>query len=108
MVIMSGQVPTPRSARTPSGIDTVGITRPCVKHNFLVKGRRQGLASTMKKAFHSPHRPPWPGPGRHPEGRDHEALRVRVPGPMRSYNPVTRAWARSKKAVQLLLEPSAR
>jgi acetolactate synthase-1/2/3 large subunit len=31
--------------------DTVGITRPVVKHNFLVKDVRD-LAATMKKAFH--------------------------------------------------------
>jgi thiamine pyrophosphate-dependent acetolactate synthase large subunit-like protein len=31
--------------------DTVGITRPCVKHNFLVKDVKD-IAETMKKAFH--------------------------------------------------------
>jgi len=33
------------------GVDTVGITRPCVKHNFLVKDVRE-LAATVKKAFY--------------------------------------------------------
>ncbi len=32
-------------------VDAVGITRPCVKHNFLVKDVRD-LAMTVKKAFH--------------------------------------------------------
>jgi acetolactate synthase I/II/III large subunit len=32
-------------------VDTIGITRPCVKHNFLVKDVRE-LADTMKKAFY--------------------------------------------------------
>ena len=32
-------------------VDTVGITRPCVKHNFLVK-RVEDLAETIKKAFY--------------------------------------------------------
>ncbi|MHB1516289.1 MAG: biosynthetic-type acetolactate synthase large subunit [Acidiferrobacteraceae bacterium] len=32
-------------------VDAVGITRPCVKHNFLVKDVRD-LAMTIKKAFH--------------------------------------------------------
>ena len=31
--------------------DTVGITRPIVKHNFLVKDVRD-MADTLKKAFH--------------------------------------------------------
>ena len=32
-------------------VDTVGITRPCVKHNFLVKDVRD-LAMTIRKAFY--------------------------------------------------------
>ena len=32
-------------------VDSVGITRPCVKHNFLVKDVKD-LAITLKKAFH--------------------------------------------------------
>src|SRR2546429_6902274 len=32
-------------------VDAVGVTRPCVKHNFLVKNVAD-LASTIKKAFH--------------------------------------------------------
>ena len=32
-------------------VDSVGITRPCVKHNFLVKDVKD-LAMTLKKAFH--------------------------------------------------------
>jgi len=32
-------------------VDSVGITRPCVKHNFLVKDVKD-LAVTLKKAFH--------------------------------------------------------
>ena len=52
MVIISGQVPTHAIGQDAfQECDTVGITRPCVKHNFLVKDIRE-LASTMKKAFH--------------------------------------------------------
>ncbi len=52
MVIVSGQVPTPAIGLDAfQEVDTVGITRPCVKHNFLVK-RVEDLAITMKKAFH--------------------------------------------------------
>ncbi len=52
MVIISGQVPTHAIGLDAfQECDTVGITRPCVKHNFLVKNVKD-LASTMKKAFH--------------------------------------------------------
>jgi hypothetical protein len=49
--------------------DTVGITRPIVKHNFLVKDVRD-MAEVMKKAFHIARSGrPGPGGGGHPEGR---------------------------------------
>ena len=52
MVIVTGQVPTPAIGLDAfQECDTVGITRPIVKHNFLVKDIRE-LALTMKKAFH--------------------------------------------------------
>src|SRR5437899_9698225 len=52
MVILSGQVPTPAIGQDAfQECDTVGITRPCVKHNFLVKDVKD-LAVTIKKAFY--------------------------------------------------------
>src|SRR4249920_555233 len=52
MVIISGQVPTAAIGLDAfQECDTVGITRPIVKHNFLVKDPKD-LAMTMKKAFH--------------------------------------------------------
>jgi acetolactate synthase I/II/III large subunit len=52
LVIISGQVPTGFIGEDAfQEVDTVGITRPCVKHNFLVKDVND-LASTIKKAFH--------------------------------------------------------
>jgi len=49
---VTGQVPTHAIGQDAfQECDTVGITRPCVKHNFLVKDVRD-LASTMKKAFY--------------------------------------------------------
>jgi Thiamine pyrophosphate-requiring enzymes [acetolactate synthase, pyruvate dehydrogenase (cytochrome), glyoxylate carboligase, phosphonopyruvate decarboxylase] len=52
MVIISGQVPTAAIGQDAfQECDTVGITRPCVKHNFLVKDVRD-LAATVKKAFY--------------------------------------------------------
>ncbi|HPW30336.1 MAG TPA: thiamine pyrophosphate-binding protein, partial [Rhodoferax sp.] len=52
MVIISGQVPTHAIGMDAfQECDAVGITRPIVKHNFLVKDARD-LALTLKKAFH--------------------------------------------------------
>ena len=52
MVIITGQVPTAAIGLDAfQECDTVGITRPIVKHNFLVKDARQ-MAEVMKKAFH--------------------------------------------------------
>src|SRR5581483_6548261 len=52
MVVITGQVPTHAIGLDAfQECDTVGITRPIVKHNMLVKDVRE-LASTMKKAFH--------------------------------------------------------
>ena len=52
MVIISGQVPTAAIGLDAfQECDTVGITRPIVKHNFLVKDPKD-LAMTIKKAFH--------------------------------------------------------
>src|SRR5216117_1786431 len=52
MVVITGQVPTRAIGEDAfQECDTVGITRPCVKHNFLVRDVNQ-LAITIKKAFH--------------------------------------------------------
>ena len=52
MVVLSGQVPTPAIGQDAfQECDMVGITRPCVKHNFLVKDIKD-LAATIKKAFY--------------------------------------------------------
>ena len=52
MVVLTGQVPTHAIGLDAfQECDTVGITRPCVKHNFLVRDVKD-LASTIKKAFH--------------------------------------------------------
>src|SRR5688500_1301588 len=52
LVIITGQVPTAAIGLDAfQECDTVGITRPVVKHNMLVKDVKE-LASAMKKAFH--------------------------------------------------------
>ena len=51
MVVITGQVPTHAIGQDAfQECDAVGITRPCTKHNFLVKDVR-GLAATIRKAF---------------------------------------------------------
>ena len=52
LVVLTGQVPTfmIRSDAFQEA-DTVGITRPCTKHNWLVKDTNQ-LAQTIHEAFH--------------------------------------------------------
>ena len=51
-VIISGQVPTAAIGEDAfQECDTVGITRPCVKHNFLVRDVKD-LAETMRRAFY--------------------------------------------------------
>jgi acetolactate synthase-1/2/3 large subunit len=52
LVIITGQVPTPLIGNDAfQEVDIIGITRPCVKHNFLVKDVKD-LAEIVKKAFY--------------------------------------------------------
>ena len=52
MVVFTGQVPTKLIGNDAfQEVDIVGITRPCTKHNYLVKDVRN-LARTIKEAFH--------------------------------------------------------
>lgn len=107
MVIISGQVPTGAIGLDAfQEVDTVGITRPCVKHNFLVKDIAD-LASTIKKAFYiaSTGRP---GPVLVDIPKDITQQKAVFSYPksvsMRSYNPVVKGHSRQiKKAAQLIL-----
>ena len=52
MVVLTGQVPTFMIGNDAfQEADTVGITRPCTKHNWLVR-ETNNLAQTMHQAFH--------------------------------------------------------
>jgi acetolactate synthase-1/2/3 large subunit len=107
MVIVTGQVPTHAIGQDAfQECDTVGITRPCVKHNFLVKDVRD-LASTMKKAFYIA-QTGRPGPVLVDIPKDVTVARTEYLYPremeMRSYKPVVKGHqGQIKKAVQLLL-----
>ncbi len=109
MVVISGQVSLPVIGSDAfQEVDMVGITRPCVKHNFLVKDVTQ-LAETIKKAFHLA-TTGRPGPVVVDIPKDITDPRIKVPYKypkkvnMRSYNPaVTGHKGQIKKAVDLLL-----
>src|SRR5918911_1677624 len=52
IVVITGQVPLPLIGTDAfQEVDTVGITRPCVKHNYLVRDVRD-LAGIVREAFH--------------------------------------------------------
>jgi len=108
MVIITGQVPTPAIGLDAfQECDTVGITRPVVKHNFLVKDVRD-LALTLKKAFHIA-RTGRPGPVVVDIPKDVSLKTAPFHYPetvaMRSYNPVKKGHGgQIRKAVQLLLQ----
>ncbi len=108
MVVITGQVPTAAIGLDAfQECDTVGITRPIVKHNFLVKDARH-VAETMKKAFHIA-RTGRPGPVVVDIPKDvsfNKALYAGYPDKveMRSYNPVRKGHGgQIRKALQLLL-----
>ncbi|HNT39696.1 MAG TPA: acetolactate synthase 3 catalytic subunit [Rubrivivax sp.] len=108
MVVLCGQVPTPAIGLDAfQECDTVGITRPVAKHNFLVKDVRD-LALTVKKAFHIA-RTGRPGPVVIDIPKDVSVATAAFAYPatieMRSYNPVRRGHGgQIRKAVQLLLQ----
>jgi len=110
MVIITGQVPTAAIGLDAfQECDTVGITRPIVKHNFLVKDVRD-LAPTIKKAFHIA-RSGRPGPVVVDIPKDVSLKTAPFEYPervdMRSYNPVRKGHSgQIRKAVQLLLAAS--
>jgi acetolactate synthase-1/2/3 large subunit len=108
MVIITGQVPTHAIGLDAfQECDTVGITRPIVKHNFLVKDVRD-LVDVMKKAFHIA-RSGRPGPVVVDIPKDVSFKKTTYTGypsaiEMRSYNPVRKGHAgQIRKALQLLL-----
>ncbi|MGC2457332.1 MAG: acetolactate synthase 3 catalytic subunit [Gallionellaceae bacterium] len=108
LVIISGQVPTSYIGEDAfQEVDTVGITRPCVKHNFLVKDVRN-LASTIKKAFYLA-KSGRPGPVLVDIPKDISNQKTEFSYPasisVRSYHPAQHGEVgQIKQAAQLLLE----
>jgi len=108
MVIISGNVPTYAIGEDAfQEADTVGITRPVVKHNFLVKDVKD-LPLVLKKAFHIA-QTGRPGPVLIDIPKDVSAAKGPFVYPetleMRSYNPVIKGHSgQIRKAVALLQE----
>jgi len=107
MVIISGQVPTHAIGQDAfQECDTVGITRPCVKHNFLIK-KIEDIAPTIKKAFHIA-KTGRPGPVVVDIPKDITAEEAEFIYPenieLRSYNPVEKGHqGQITKALELLI-----
>ncbi|WP_018952953.1 acetolactate synthase 3 large subunit [Thioalkalivibrio sulfidiphilus] len=108
LVVFTGQVPTSLIGNDAfQEVDTVGITRPCVKHNFLVKDVKD-LATTIKKAFYVA-TSGRPGPVVVDIPKDVTAHKCEFSYPktirMRSYNPTVKGHTgQIKKAIDLILE----
>lgn len=109
MVVITGQVATANIGSDAfQEVDSVGITRPCVKHNFLVKDIND-LAITMKKAFHVA-TTGRPGPVVVDVPKDITDPNIKIPYvypesvSMRSYQPVSKGHpGQIKRAVDFLL-----
>lgn len=109
MVVITGQVATANIGSDAfQEVDSVGITRPCVKHNFLVKDIND-LAETIKKAFYvATTGRPGPVVVDVPKDITDPNIKVLYVYPdsvqMRSYQPVTKGHpGQIKRAVELLL-----
>ncbi|MHB8454124.1 MAG: acetolactate synthase 3 large subunit [Acidiferrobacterales bacterium] len=108
LVVFSGQVATNLIGNDAfQEVDAVGITRPCVKHNFLVKDVKD-LATTIKKAFYVA-TTGRPGPVVVDIPKDITAHKAEYHYPktitMRSYSPVTKGHSgQIRKAVDLVLQ----
>lgn len=109
MVVITGQVPSSVIGSDAfQEVDAVGITRPCVKHNFLVKDINK-LAETVKKAFYVANSG-RPGPVVIDIPKDITDPAIKIPYhypetiAMRSYQPIEKGDPEQiKQAVALLL-----
>ncbi|GBU10227.1 acetolactate synthase 3 large subunit [Gammaproteobacteria bacterium] len=108
MIVFSGQVASPLIGNDAfQEVDAVGITRPCVKHNFLVKDVKD-LAVTIKKAFHLA-TTGRPGPVLIDIPKDVAVAKTHYTYPkkikIRSYNPTVKGHTgQIKKAYELLMQ----
>ena len=107
LVVFSGQVPTALIGNDAfQEVDAIGITRPCVKHNFLVRDIKN-LAETIKKAFFIA-TTGRPGPVLIDLPKDVTIAKAEYHYPkkvkLRSYNPTIKGHAgQIRKAVDMIL-----
>ncbi len=111
LVVLTGQVPTKLIGNDAfQEVDITGITRPCTKHNFLVK-RVEDLAWTLKAAFHIA-RTGRPGPVLVDLPKDVQQAKTEFVWPeeikLRSYNPVYEPHIKQVEKAYRLLEASTR
>jgi acetolactate synthase-1/2/3 large subunit len=111
VVILTGQVPTPLIGNDAfQEVDIVGITRPCTKHNYLVKDVRE-LAHVIRQAFYLA-RTGRPGPVLVDLPKDVMQHKTKFVWPddvkMRSYNPNLKPHAGQIKKVAQLIRDSER
>jgi len=111
MVVITGQVPTHLIGNDAfQEVDSVGITRPCVKHNFLVKDVNN-LTMTLKKAFYVA-TTGRPGPVVVDIPKDVTAATADYVYPktitMRSYNPVVKGHPGQIKRAVSMMEAASR
>ncbi|MGE0048491.1 MAG: biosynthetic-type acetolactate synthase large subunit [Acidithiobacillus sp.] len=106
LVVITGQVPVALIGNDAfQEVDTVGITRPCTKHNFLVRDVNE-LAQTIKTAFYLA-ASGRPGPVLIDIPKDVTAKRCRYEYPekvqLRSYKPTVKGHSgQLRKALQLI------
>ncbi len=107
LVVFTGQVPRKMIGNDAfQEVDSIGITRPCVKHNFLVKDV-ESLALTIKKAFYvATTGRPGPVVVDIPKDVTADSCEYEYPKQvgMRSYSPVVKGHpGQIKKASKLIL-----
>ncbi len=111
VVVISGQVPTHLIGNDAfQEVDIVGITRPCTKHNYLVK-RVEDLDRTVREAFHIA-RSGRPGPVLVDLPKDIANIRTeygeQMPVHLKSYNPTYTPNKKQLKKVADLIESAKR
>jgi len=109
VVIITGQVPTPLIGNDAfQEVDIVGITRPCTKHNYLVKSVDE-LALTIRRAFYLA-RTGRPGPVLVDVPKDVQQQKIKFVFPkaeqikMRSYQPTFKPNVKQLRKVMELLK----
>ncbi len=108
VVVFTGQVPTALIGNDAfQEVDIVGITRPCTKHNYLVKDPEK-LAETVREAFHLA-RSGRPGPVLVdlPKDVSQSKINFKMPPPpkIKSYCPHTEPHKQQlERAIKLILK----